>query len=210
MMLMMMLNVSFPLLRLHDNALTRMPLTALAEIPSLARSLWLCSHWRYCLQQKDVSAPSSTHHSGTPALSFSFTNSLCPLPPSQNYTYSKCYFFFPIPLCSTFLMRTSHSVSDIFSRWHNYLFSCPQKRQSYDEEVRGYSVTWPCQPVQGKPHLGKGSPQAPEEGYQKETQSSQKSQEHGQTQLSEGGWYFSSGQSCGYLFSTLSLSECVC
>jgi len=41
--------------------------------------------------------------------------------------------------------------------------------------------------------VGKGASPATKEGDEEETESGQEKQEHGQTQLSEGGWYFSSG-----------------
>lgn len=78
--------------------------------------------------------------------------------------------------------------------WHNNQVSCLQKQQCQNEEVCDYNVTWPRQLLQGKSHLGEGAPPAAKEGDQEETEDSQKTQEYGQTKLSEGGWYFSSDQ----------------
>lgn len=59
--------------------------------------------------------------------------------------------------------------------------------------------------------MGKGTPAAAKKEDQEETEGGEEKQEYGQTQLSEGGWYFSSGPSPGsleFLFSELLLSLC--
>lgn len=126
-------------------------------------------------------------------------------PPRLNHTNGKCLFFIPSLIGCSIAMHAPPVLPALTLGRRNSWVGLLNRQQWHDEEVCHYSVAWPCQPLQGEPHLGKGTPSSCKEGYQKEAKGSQTSQGHGQTQLGQGGWYFSTGPSFSWLVCTVTV-----
>lgn len=141
----------------------------------------------------------------SPSLSFILTLTAPSLPELHR---RQVRFFLP-QVSSAALFPDARTTRAFSRHLGTSLLGLLKKRQRDDEEVCYYSVAGPRHSLQGEPHLGKRAQSASKEGYQEEAESSQTSQGHGQTQLSEGGWYSFTSPSCGSLLSASLLSECI-